>query len=509
MVHSPERDTSEPQLWPIFICYRQVDGLPAARRLHELLDKRDVSGPKGEPIRFDAYLDQTMPAVADWREIHRPYLEKARALIVVCTPGAKIDEGPDDWVHKEINWWLANRNTVPILIDPLRQGVRYVPAAIYRRWPEIQRIPLVEAEWSNLPAVALKEKEIALRRQIVGNILPSGAAIYAAELEAERARAEGLRVALQVSQASLYDAQAASCFDEARREDARYEAARQAQLEKRRELNELAKGKSALAPGASLLNREQNLRYESKQLDESMKELSATAAASRRQGYAQLKLADDAWKALQLEGQAQAEASRRSPTPPYIFSIELINAGAGESILVHYGAPDDTHLLMINAGPGRGYQESVRRRLQGLKTERFGGAPTPIELLIVSDQDEDKSGGLGKLLEEQAEAGEPADRVVEIRRIWANMFASFGLRGQIRGAIEKLGIPKNVPFDHHVARPDRGLLVFDGSTGWLGDCCPRPSIAESEDPLRDVSRRGRETTIISNEAACVADQDLS
>ena len=34
-----------PQLWPIFICYRQIDGLPAARRLHELLDKRIEEGP--------------------------------------------------------------------------------------------------------------------------------------------------------------------------------------------------------------------------------------------------------------------------------------------------------------------------------------------------------------------------------------------------------------------------------------------------------------------------------
>ena len=82
------------ELWPIFICYRQVDGLTAARRLHELLDKSEVTGPKGERILLDVYLDQTMPAVADWREIHRPYLERARALIVVCTPGAKNRRRP-------------------------------------------------------------------------------------------------------------------------------------------------------------------------------------------------------------------------------------------------------------------------------------------------------------------------------------------------------------------------------------------------------------------------------
>jgi hypothetical protein len=74
---------------------------PAARRLHELLDKHETIGPGGERIRLDVYLDQTMPAVANWRALHGPYLEKARALIVVCSPGAKIDEGPKDWVHME------------------------------------------------------------------------------------------------------------------------------------------------------------------------------------------------------------------------------------------------------------------------------------------------------------------------------------------------------------------------------------------------------------------------
>jgi WD40 repeat protein len=188
---------------PVFICYRQVDGLVAARRLQELVDKRTVTGPKGEPIQLDVYLDQTMPAVADWRKIHRPYLEKARALIVICTPGSKLIEGPDDWVQTEINWWLAHRGTAPILIDPLGQGIRYVPTAIRDRWPEIQRVRLVEAEWNGLPPAELEQKGNALQRQIIGNILPSGAAIYEEELKAERRRANNLKRALALVVALL------------------------------------------------------------------------------------------------------------------------------------------------------------------------------------------------------------------------------------------------------------------------------------------------------------------
>ena len=147
-----------PQLWPIFICYRRVDGAAAARRLHETLDKWEAAGPDGTTIRIDAYLDASVPGIADWKAVHRPYLEKARALIVVCTPGLKLNEGAGDWVHQEIDWWMTHRTAAPILIDPLREGIRYVPVQIASRWPDIQRIQLVEEEWGRLSGSALEQK---------------------------------------------------------------------------------------------------------------------------------------------------------------------------------------------------------------------------------------------------------------------------------------------------------------------------------------------------------------
>ena len=84
-----------PQLWPIFICYRRVDGGTAARRLYEMLDKWQTTGPENQPVQVDAYLDETMPGIADWKAMHRPYLEKARALVVVCArPAPKSMTGP-------------------------------------------------------------------------------------------------------------------------------------------------------------------------------------------------------------------------------------------------------------------------------------------------------------------------------------------------------------------------------------------------------------------------------
>ncbi len=185
-----------PQLWPIFICYRRADGIETAHRLHEILDKWETIGPDGNAIQIDAYLDETMPGVEDWKELHRPYLEKARAMIVICTPGAKINEGPNDYVHKEIDWWLKHRQVAPILIDPLMEGMRFVPAQIAKRYPDTQRIPLAQKEWSGLANDEEKEKKETLRRQILGALLPSGAEIYAQELEQEKSRVHKLRWAL-------------------------------------------------------------------------------------------------------------------------------------------------------------------------------------------------------------------------------------------------------------------------------------------------------------------------
>lgn len=191
--------------WPIFICYRQVDGKAAARRLHLVLDKWQTRVPADahKPERtaqLDVYLDENMPGVGDWTQIHGPYLQKARAFILVCTPGSALNEGDGDWVHLEIDTWLKkNPDVSPIIVDPLNAGSRFIPKQVARCWPDIQRIPLIEEEWQNLSEAVLEQKRAGLRAQILGAILPSGTAVYEQELRKERDRARRLAVANVVS----------------------------------------------------------------------------------------------------------------------------------------------------------------------------------------------------------------------------------------------------------------------------------------------------------------------
>jgi hypothetical protein len=184
--------------WPIFICYRQSDGTLAAERIYSLLQHQSVpiemeTSDGRESPRLDVYFDQAAPGVGDWTSVHEPYLKRARAIIIICTPGAKLNEGSEDWVHREIDWWLEQREMSPILIDPLGEGTRYVPEGISSRWPNAQRIKLIEKDWDGLNTTEKSNLEKRVREQILGAIVPSGEGFYRQELEQEKARANRLR----------------------------------------------------------------------------------------------------------------------------------------------------------------------------------------------------------------------------------------------------------------------------------------------------------------------------
>ncbi|MEW8375833.1 MAG: hypothetical protein AB2722_18140 [Candidatus Thiodiazotropha sp.] len=465
---------NKPQLWPIFICYRRVDGSATARRLHEILDKLQIDAAESQLVELDVYLDETMPGVADWKAMHRPYLERARALIFICTPGAMLNEGNEDWVHIEIDWWLAHRDVAPILIDPLMEGTRYVPLKILRRWPDIQRISLVENEWIALSATTKEGKADALRRQIVGAILPSGADIYAQELAIERLRARRLKQALSISIVLLVasvstggyaffkgkiatalklDAQATALFARARVLDTKH----QIEAVRRRDLL------SRLGTKEAQNVRTENLQHEIKQVEEDLFKLNQDRTNILNKAREILNGANAFWSEIDNIMPFFPQwivPARRPPDPPHVFSVELINAGEGESVLVHYGTPDEMRLVMINGGPPAAFREYVKPRLQQLRVEAYSDNPVPIELFIVSDRDWSETYGLFKLLEHLRETEEPNDQLVDIHGIWANIFKVTGgletFRPQLRRLIDELQIPLNQPFDRFVLRPKEG-----------------------------------------------------
>ncbi len=191
--------------WPVFICYRQSDGRATAERLYSLLQGLSIPTPSQdtnveEPSVLDIYYDQAAPGIGDWTELHEPYLKRARALIVVCTPGAKLDEGEKDWVHREINWWIASRSAAPILIDALGEEDRYIPGEIADRWPNTQRIKIIEAQWNSLTEEEQQPLRQRIQARILGAITYSGENVYRQELALEQERTRELQEALHAQQ---------------------------------------------------------------------------------------------------------------------------------------------------------------------------------------------------------------------------------------------------------------------------------------------------------------------
>jgi hypothetical protein len=164
--------SDSPKTCPIFIAYRDDDGREHAEWLFEHLNGREVSltasDASGPPV-VDAFFDKNNPPTDDFLKYNQPNLERALALILVCTYGAAQRKAPhmgEDWLYREIDWWLRKRGTSPLLIRASSKSP-YIPLEIQRKWPQ--------AQWAELDLSALRagsdEERNELLERIIGRIL--------------------------------------------------------------------------------------------------------------------------------------------------------------------------------------------------------------------------------------------------------------------------------------------------------------------------------------------------
>jgi CHAT domain-containing protein len=187
----------------VFICYRQVDAIETAKWLHTELNNRPISiSPTNEAL-LSVYLDVLAPAVGDWHQLHGPALERAQAFIFVASPGAYPRLGPEDWVHREIDWWIANRNVAPIIVDTTGEDSRWIPETIKERWPNSQRVPIELAAWQRLQQPQQDELARVSVERIIGGIRISQTQVVFEDLEREKARVRKLRSSLGMTAAAL------------------------------------------------------------------------------------------------------------------------------------------------------------------------------------------------------------------------------------------------------------------------------------------------------------------
>src|SRR5262245_48204462 len=178
------------ECWPIFICHRRDDGGAAARRVYEALEGQRVAASEATEVELEPFFaEQTSPGGPSSPDAQRPFLERARAFVVICTPGVCMDLRPEqkeDPVHGEIEWWLENRDAAPILIDAIGNG-RWIPDSIRQQWQNLQWRRCTK-EWDSLDEPDLRRRRAELRHWIVGAILPGASELYVKELGVERER---------------------------------------------------------------------------------------------------------------------------------------------------------------------------------------------------------------------------------------------------------------------------------------------------------------------------------
>lgn len=170
MIRAASATAPEAGTWPVFLCYRQIDGTEAAELVYKSLQGETLPyTPPGyvRPPQLDVYFDRTAPAIQDWTLVHRPSLKAARSFVVICSPGAYA-RLKDDWVHDEIDWWVSNRSYAPVLIDPVGDR-RWIPPQIAERWPTAQSLPVIPSEWPTDPDKR-SEVHARLRDRIIAGI---------------------------------------------------------------------------------------------------------------------------------------------------------------------------------------------------------------------------------------------------------------------------------------------------------------------------------------------------
>jgi len=105
-----------------------------------------------------------------------------------------------------------------------------------------------------------------------------------------------------------------------------------------------------------------------------------------------------------------------------IFTLEVLEAKHGDSLLLHYGTKKSPKLIVIDGGPQGVFDKSLRPRLERLRDKRSPGKPLPVRLLMVSHIDDDHIRGVLDLTDLLLEQQGKEPLLCDITTLWHNSF---------------------------------------------------------------------------------------
>lgn len=150
-------------------------------------------------------------------------------------------------------------------------------------------------------------------------------------------------------------------------------------------------------------------------------------------------------------------------TPAALFTLEVLRAESGSAFLVHYGAPDSAHHMLVDGGWRRTYRDVLKPRLDAL---RVGGKPVTLSLVAATQTDIQHINGLIDLFEDlQKESS--SNQSLKINGLWSNGFVPgppdmveklirIQQKGKLVVGAQALQVPINKPFTRMIAAPEAG-----------------------------------------------------
>jgi len=150
-----------------------------------------------------------------------------------------------------------------------------------------------------------------------------------------------------------------------------------------------------------------------------------------------------------------------------LFTLEVLRAESGTSLLIHYGYPDSPAHILVDGGSGNTYKETLKPRLASM---RSSDQAVPLTLVVSTQTDFAQMAGLIRLMEDLKE--QPPDRrEVSIGALWSNglipgppemasEFIKIAPKSRLVAGANELGIPVNKPFTRMVTAPEAGTARF-------------------------------------------------
>ena len=109
-----------------------------------------------------------------------------------------------------------------------------------------------------------------------------------------------------------------------------------------------------------------------------------------------------------------------------LFSLDVLRAAKGDCLCLHFGTSERPRLILIDGGPAKIYEESLKPRLARIRKGRklADTKPLPVDLVMVSHIDDDHIVGMLDLFRDLANAKlEQGFVFLKIHSLWHNSFA--------------------------------------------------------------------------------------